>query len=415
MLHRPVSLFVGLRYTMARRGSPLVSFLGRVAMLGLILGVCLLTLVMSVMNGFDRELRDRILALVPHATINAVGPMHDWREVIRIAGKDPDVLGAAPYVRLQGMLVRGAKVKGVLLYAVDPARQGAVSEIRRFFDSGDLAALAKAPGGVLISKTFADELGAGTGDTLALVLPAESSQLAGSGVRLARLTVAGVFDTGTEIDQKLAFIGLAEGQKLAGLGDAVGGVQLRVDDLMKAWVVSQRLLEKLPQGLYARDWTSTHGNLFQAIHLSKQMVSLLLLIVIAVAAFNVVSTLMMAVLDKRGDIAILQTLGMTPADIARVFVFHGTAIGVIGTAIGALAGYVLSLYVTDIVQWLQGVLHYQFLKSDVYPVAFLPSDPRWGDFAAVCATAVVLSFLASLYPALRAARVQPAAALRYDA
>ncbi len=411
----PLSVFLGLRYGTARQGSPLVAFLSRVSALGLALGVALLILVLSVMNGFDREMRQRILAMVPHASIMAPGGIADWEGVVELAESADGVLAAAPYVQLQAMLMAGNRAQAVMLQGVIPEREAAMSIVDETMVSGSLQAMAEHDNAVVLSRLLADELGVSVGQSIALVLPAS----AGSGngrlaPRIQRAELVGIYQSNTEIDNFMAYLPLGFAQRLGQLGSSVHGVQLKVDDLMAAGRTARNVLTELPAELYVQDWMRSHGNLFEAIQLSKKLVSLLVFIIIAVAAFNVVTAMIMVVRDKQGDVAILQTMGLAQPDIMRLFVYQGLVIGLVGTALGALIGVLLASNITRLVRGLEGVLDYQFLKSEVYPVTYLPADIRAGDIALVCGTALALTLLATLYPAWRASRLLPAEVLRYD-
>lgn len=413
-MFRPLAIYLGLRYGTARSGTPLVGFLSRVSAVGLMLGVALLILVLAVMNGFDREMRERILSLVPHATINGIGGLQDWESVVEVASASNAVTGAAPYAQVQAMLMARNQARAVMLQGVVAKYESALSIVDETVVDGDFGALDKGSDGVVISRQQADALGLKVGDSLALVVPNRSGLSSSARPTIFKARVLAVYDSKTEIDNFLAYVPLEFAQRMAGLGDSVSGVQLRVDDLMLAGAIAREILNDLGPGLVTRDWTRTHGNLFEAIQLSKKLVSLLVFIIIAVAAFNVVTAMIMVVRDKRGDIAILQTMGMERAQIMRLFMCQGFVVGLIGTAAGVAVGVLLASYVTELVQWLEALLDYQFLKSDVYPVTYLPTDIRVGDVALVSLVAMVLTLVATLYPAWRAANVLPAEALRYD-
>ena len=411
----PLSIFLGLRYGTARQGSPLVAFLSRVSAFGLALGVALLILVLSVMNGFDREMRERILAMVPHASINAPGGFDQWPDVVAAAEQDNDVLGAAPYVQLQGMLMAGNRAQAVLLHGVIPQREVALSIIEETMVAGRFEDMRIDSNDVILSQIMANKLGVETGHTIAVVLPRSGDNSRGKLVpAIHRARVAGIYASNTEIDNFMVYLPLGFTQQIAGLGSTVHGVQLRVTDLMAAGQIARQLLAQLPGGFYSQDWMRSHGNLFEAIQLSKKLVSLLVFIIVAVAAFNVVTAMIMVVRDKQGDVAILQTMGLAQGEIMKLFVFQGLVIGLIGTAAGALVGMLLAVNITSLVHGLEVLLDYQFLKSDVYPVTYLPADIRLPDVALVCGTALVLTLLATLYPAWRASRLLPAEVLRYD-
>ncbi len=410
----PLSVFLGLRYGTARQGSPLVAFLSRVSAVGLALGVALLILVLSVMNGFDREMRQRILAMVPHASIMAPGGIEDWPGVVELAENADGVLGAAPYVQLQAMLMAGNRAHAVMLQGVIPEREAAMSIVQETMIEGSLQALAIDAGAVVLSRLLADQLGVSVGQSIAVVLPRSGSSDGRLAPMIQRAEVAGIYESNTEIDNFMTYIPLGFAQRLGQLGASVHGVQLKVNDLMAANRIAGKVLAELPPRYYVQDWMRSHGNLFEAIQLSKKLVSLLVFIIIAVAAFNVVTAMIMVVRDKQGDIAILQTMGLAQPDIMKLFVYQGLVIGLVGTSVGALIGLLLANNITSLVRGLERLLDYQFLKSEVYPVTYLPADIRAGDIALVCGTALVLTLLATLYPAWRASRLLPAEVLRYD-
>jgi len=409
-------LRVGLRYAGSSHRGALVAFISRVSMLGLVLGVALLIVVLSVMNGFDRELRERILSLVPHVSLQPSTPISDWSSLAAAIEAHPEVVAAAPYVDLQGLLMFRGKVVPALLHGVDPDAERRISAIDRYLESGRLEALAGPPDSVLLSASLARRLGVEPGAGVMVLVPDVNAE--GQVVpRAERLTLAGTFDTGTEVDNTLALIGLEAAARLRGHPGTVQGLRFQVRDLFLAPNVGREVVRGL-QGLgmdfYTLDWTRTHGNLYEAIQLSRNMVGILLFLIVAVAVFNVVSTLFLIVKDKEGDIAILRTLGASPASIMAIFMVQGTVIGLAGALAGGVAGCLLSLGVTDAVALLEKLLGVQFLKAEVYPVSYLPSDLAWRDVANVCGVALAMSFVATLYPSWRAARMQPAEVLRYE-
>lgn len=389
----------------------MVSFISRVSMAGLTLGVALLIVVLSVMNGFDRELRDHILGLVPQASVNSYQPMENWQEIAAEAEKHPRVLSSAPFIHLQGLLMNKGDVEAVLVHGVLSEREQSVSVIDEFLISGTLADLT--PGHIILGAELASVLGISEGDNISFIMPqaAVGSRLV---PKVKRFMVSGIFDSGTELDRHLSVIHIDDAGDLSGYGQAVQGVRLKVADLFDARSIVGEVVFGLPYGYFPRDWSRSHGNLFEAIQLSKRLVGMLLLIIIAVAAFNVVSTLILVVMDKQADIAILRTMGLSPKGVMGVYMVQGTLIGVIGTFIGAVVGLILALSVSDLVQYLESILSIQFLKSDVYPVNHLPSELQLLDVLLVCGTAIGMSFIATVYPAWRATRIQPAEALRHE-
>lgn len=407
-----LTFLVGRRYAVSRRHSQLVSFISSVSIAGLIIGVALLILVMAIMNGFDRELRERILGIMPHAAVYHRNGIADPQPLLEGMRQHSEVQSAVPFVRLQGLLSRHRQVAPVELYGLDADVATQRDMLERFLPQGVLATLAEHPQGVVIGVGLARSLGVSPGDRLTLVVPRRGQTAMAPAV--SALEVVGIFDSGTEIDNNFALTGLERASQLSEFPGSVSGIRLQMDDLFRAPVVVTELVRELAPGYYASDWTRTHGNLYQAIHMSKRMVGLLLFLIIAIAAFNLVSTLIMVVVDKRGDIAILRTLGASSAEIMGIFMVQGGLIGLIGTGLGVVIGVLLSLGVTDFVHGLERLLHIQFLQADVYPISYLPASIHWPDVVQLAATALVICLCASLYPAWRASRVQPAEALRYE-
>ncbi|SFO90800.1 lipoprotein-releasing ABC transporter permease subunit [Pseudomonas borbori] len=416
-MFRPLFVYIGTRYTRAKRRNHFVSFISLTSMIGLALGVLVMIVVLSVMNGFDHEMRTRVLGMVPHATVESATAIDDWRSLADTALENPQVLAVAPFSQMQGLLTNEGKVQKVLINAVDPLEEAKVSIIGDFFRQGRLQDLEAGAFGIVIGDKAAAKLGVGLGDKITFVAPEVTVTPAGMFPRLKRFTVVGIFHVGAgEIDGHVA---MTHVQDLARLqrrrADQVQGIRLKVADLFQAprtaWTLAQTLGER---DYYARDWTRTHGNLYQAIRMEKAMIGLLLLLIVAVAAFNIISTLVMVVTDKKGDIAILRTLGATPGQIMAIFMVQGTVIGVVGTLIGALLGIFAALNVSAGIAALERALGMRFLDADVYFIDYLPSQLMLADVLLVCAAALVLSFLATLYPAWRAARTQPAEALRYE-
>jgi lipoprotein-releasing system permease protein len=417
----PYPIFIGLLYTAAKRSSQLVSFISVISMAGMAVGVALLILVLSVMNGFDQEMRTRILGLVPHITIISYGDpsnqKQDWLQIERKILQHPEVKAVAPFVQLNAMLLRGNEVEGVMIYGIDPSREKDVSIIADYVEPQALLSLQdnskNNSHGILLGEALAKRLGVNTGDSINLMVPQENIQ-GRIMPKFSQLHVADVFRTGTELDQSVALISIQKALSLMPKDQRQLGMRVAVKNTFDARRIGWEISQNIPYGYTSRDWTRTHGNLYSAIQLSKRLVGLMLLTIIAVAAFNVVSALVMVVTDKRGDIAILRTAGASPGGIMAVFMVQGTLIALIGTTVGAVAGVVLSLSITEIVAMLEMLFNIQFLNSDVYPVDYLPADCRWQDVLLVCSTAFAMSVIATIYPAWRAARVQPADALRYD-
>ncbi|MDF2445350.1 MAG: Lipoprotein releasing system, transrane protein LolC/E family [Moraxellaceae bacterium] len=411
-MFKPAFLFIGLRYTRARRRNHFISFISLTSIIGLMLGVAVLITVLSVMNGFDRELKNRILGMVPQATLNAYEPFRNWQRVVDYAKREPGVEAAAPFNHLQGMIAANGLVSGAMVTGIEPAAEKQVSIIHRHFEEGRLEDLREGEFGMVLGSGLAASLGVRSGDKVTLVMPEASLSPAGVIPRFKRFTVVGIFKVGADIDGMLAYVNLHDAGRLLHIGDKVQGVRLRMHDLFEAQQISAALAARHPEFLYSTDWTQTHGNLFNAIKMEKAMMALLLLFIVAVAAFNIVSSLVMVVTDKKADIAILRTLGASPGTIMKIFMVQGTVVGVVGTLVGVLLGVLLSLTIGDIASGIEALFNVSLF--DAYFVNYLPSQLELDDVAWVSAVAFGLSFLATIYPARRAARVQPAEALRYE-
>jgi lipoprotein-releasing system permease protein len=416
-MFRPLFVFIGTRYTRAKRRNHFVSFISLTSMIGLALGVVVMIVVLSVMNGFDHEMRTRVLGMVPHATIESGEPINDWPALAARVKQNRQVEAVAPFIQMQGLLTNNGNVQKILLNAIDPVQERKVSIIDGFMKQGSLDDLVAGGFGVVIGDKAATKLGVGMGDKVTFVSPEVTVTPAGMFPRMKRFTVVGIFHVGAgELD---GYLGVTNLQDLARLHrwkpDQVQGLRLKFTDLFKAPRTAYDIAQNLGEHqYYSRDWTRTHGNLYQAIGMEKSIIGLLLLLIVAVAAFNIISTLVMVVNDKRGDIAILRTLGATPGQIMAIFMVQGTVIGVVGTLIGAGVGILAALNVSSAISALEGLIGHKFLNADVYFIDYLPSQLMTQDVLLVCGAALVLSFLATLYPAWRAARTQPAEALRYE-
>ncbi|MGA1561753.1 MAG: lipoprotein-releasing ABC transporter permease subunit [Gammaproteobacteria bacterium] len=413
---RPFSLFLGLRYVRSRRRNGFISFIAASSLLGIALGVTALITVLSVMNGFERELRGRILDMTAHATVQGLGgPLENWPSVREKALLHPEVLAAAPYIEEQGLLVVPGHSTGVLLRGVDPELEPSVSEMGEKLITGDWSVLNQERFNILLGADLASSLGVSVGDSVQLVVPRADASVLGVQPRMRQFHVQGLFRAGMyEYDSAMA---IAHHQDLAALfryGEAVSGVRLKVVDVDRAAAVAREIAYSLPEGARISDWTRNHRNLFTAIQMEKTVMFVILALIIAVAAFNIVSTMVMVVTDKRADIAILRTLGATPGVIQRIFLVQGIWIGLFGTLLGAIGGVALALNVETIVPWLEQLFNVQFLSADIYYITELPSDLRIADVLKICGLSFVLTILATIYPARRGARTEPAEALRYE-
>lgn len=409
---------IGLRYTRARRGARrnrFISFISGISMAGIALGVAALIIVLSVMNGFQKEVRDRMLSVLAHIEVfDYSGAMQDWQRVAAYAKRSPHVLAAAPYISGQAMLARDDTFRGVLVRGIDPALEDGVADIGREMRSGKLAALVAGEFNAVLGRGLATGLGVRVGDRVALIVPQGSVTPAGIVPRLRQFTVAGIFESGHfEYDSTLAFIHLDDAAKMFRV-DGVTGVRLKVDDLQSAPRIAHQLTDMLEGKLMVRDWSQQNQTWFAAVKTEKRMMFIILTLIIAVAAFNLVSTLVMTVTDKQSDIAILRTLGAVPGSVMKIFVVQGALVGLIGTALGVGFGALVAFNIDVIVPAIEHLFGVQFLPKEIYFITTLPSDPRAGDIAIIGVVSVVLSLLATLYPSWSAARVKPAEALRYE-
>ncbi|MFY0642183.1 MAG: lipoprotein-releasing ABC transporter permease subunit [Bermanella sp.] len=411
---KTLPIIIGLRYTGAKRRNHFISFISAISMAGLTLGVAVLILVLSVMNGFDRELRQRILGMVPHAALYSKDGLDNWQELANEVKTKPGIVGVAPFVNIQGMMSHKGRVQGVMVNGIEPDWEKKVSILPDFMKLGEFDSLAAGEYHIILGDLLARKLGVTLGEKVTLIMPEASLTPAGVMPRLKRFTVSGVFSVGAELDANFAYIHMVDAAKMARMKHPVQGLRLKTEDLFQAPRIAWNLTFDLDASITSSDWTRTHGNLFQAIQMEKTMIGLLLLIIVAVAAFNIVSTLVMVVTDKQGDIAILRTLGMSPGSIMRVFMVQGSVIGVVGILLGTSLGIILALTVTDIIAGVERLLDVQFLNANVYFISYLPSELKWQDVMIVTGSGLLMSFLATLYPAYRASKVKPAEALRYD-
>ena len=413
-MFRPLEFFIGLRYTRAKRRNHFISFISLVSILGIAVGVTALITVISVMNGFDRELKDRILGMVAHATVEGVDEsVRDWPQALARAERNPHVLGAAPYVEREAML-QGERVSGAIVRGVLPEYEPHVSEIDRKMVVGKLDDLSAGSFNIILGRELAMKLGVSVGDHATLITPEVSTSPMGVQPRFKRFTVSGIFEVGMqEYDDALAVVHMKDAQTLYRL-DGPSGIRLRLDDMFRAWSVARELSGQLGQAYRVSDWMQGHSNFFKAIAMEKKVMFLILSLIVAVAAFNLVSTLVMLVTDKQADIAILRTLGQSPRSIMGVFMVQGVLVGTLGIALGVLFGVLLAANLPEIVRWIEQAFGVSFLSADVYYISEVPSQLEWSDVSWITLTAFLFCILATLYPAWRAARIEPAAALRYE-
>jgi lipoprotein-releasing system permease protein len=409
-------LFVGLRYTRARQRTRFISVISLISVIGIALGMTVLITVLSVFNGFQREVRTRMLSAVAHVQISGLGEtLRDWPSVSASAAKHPHVVAAAPYVSAQGLLTSGGKVRGTFLRGIDPAQEGKVSEIGAHMRSGTLDDLRSGEYNVALGAPLARALGVVVGDRVVLVAPQGQVTPAGILPRLRQFTVTGIFEVGHyEIDAGLAVVHIEDAQRLYRMDGQVSGVRLKLDDLFLARQVARDLLVQLPPEVSVSDWSQFNATYFRAVELEKRMMSLLLFFIIAIAAFNMVSSLFMVVKEKQADIAILRTMGASPGDVMRIFMVQGTLIGAMGVGCGIVFGILGAINVASIIAFIENLFHVKFMPQDVYQIADLPSQLQAGDVVLTAVVAFTLSILATLYPSYRASQVNPAEALRYE-
>jgi lipoprotein-releasing system permease protein len=414
----PFELRIGWRYTRAGRSTRrngFISFISGVSMLGIALGVAALIIVLSVMNGFQKEVRDRMLSVVSHIEIySASGALPDPAQTIREARANPEVVGAAPFISMQALLARGEDMKGALVRGIDPALEPQVTDMAGGAQQAVLARLVPGGFGIVLGGELARNMGVQAGDQVTLIAPGGQVTPAGVVPRLKQMTVVGTFESGHyEYDSALVFMHLEDAQRMFRL-EGPSGVRLKLRDLQQARTVGRQLAQQLSGDMLVRDWTQQNRTWFAAVQVEKRMMFIILTLIVAVAAFNLVSTLVMTVTDKRADIAILRTLGASPGSIMGIFVVQGAMVGVIGTLAGLLLGLGVALNIDVIVPALEQALGAHFLPQDIYVISRMPSDPRSADIVPVALISLVLSFVATIYPSWRASQVNPAEALRYE-
>ncbi|MBB3046298.1 lipoprotein-releasing system permease protein [Litorivivens lipolytica] len=404
---------IGFRYFFSRRRDRFLSVVTWISLLGMAVGITSLIVVMSVMNGFEAELRNRVLSLVPHGFVD--GPdrrLEDWSALMKTVSEQSSVRGVSPYTGTAAMLVRGDRLRGIQLYGIDPATEGSVSDIEQQMVDGNY--LDKPRFEILLGDILARRLQLTVGDRVTLVLPTVTVTPLGLFPQEKTLEVAGIFSAGADVDGNTAFVHLKVGQRLLRLGNAVNGLRVEFDDLFAAPEELAKLANLLPAGVETQSWAQTQGSLFQAVKMEKRMVRLLLFFIVVIAAFNIISILTMAVSQRRPAIAVLRTMGATPTTIVRIFLVYGLLTAVLGIALGALIGVPVAMNVSELIAFLESSLGMKVFNPDVYFISAIPSVFRWLDFALIVSVALALSVLATLYPAWQSARIEPAEALRYD-
>ncbi|QRN03332.1 lipoprotein-releasing ABC transporter permease subunit [Legionella sp. MW5194] len=414
-MFKPLAFYIGLRYTRAKKRNHFVSFISLSSMLGIALGVMVLITVLSVMNGFDEEIHKRFFGMAPEITVSGLdGKISNWQALDKKLMTFPDVKAVAPYVGAQGLLTHDGQVLPIVLTGVLPEKEQAVTHLKEKMLAGELADLKHF--GLILGRGLADSLGLMIGDKVTIMIPQATVTPAGMIPRFKRFTVVGVFSAGTgfNFDTKLAFINLGDAQKLLQLGDQVSGVKMKIKEIYKAPELSHEISKRLGDGYEVGNWTEQFGPFFQAVKMEKTMMFLILLLIIAVAAFNLVSSLVMVVNDKQAEIAILRTIGATPSMILKIFIVQGLMVGVVGTLLGLIGGIILASNATAIVNHLQSLFHVQVLSSSIYFVDYLPSKIMWVDLVQICGLALLMSFIATIYPAWRASRTVIAEALHYE-
>ncbi len=415
-MFKPLIVYIGLRYTRAKRRTGFISFITLTSVLGIALGVTALITVLSVMNGYEAELRERILGMTAHATITGEGgQLRDWRALEAPLRDEKHVLGWAPYVEGQAMLNSDQRVSGALLRGILPEYESRVSDVAQHMVAGRLDDLKPGGFGIVLGEELANYLGVSLGDKVTVITPQLTSTPAGTLPRLKRFTVVGLFKVGMfEYDRNMAMIQIDDAARLLRMDDAVSGLRLKLDDMLKAREIIREIGPKLPGRYFISDWTQAHSNFYLAVQTEKRVMFIILLMIVAVAAFNIVSTLVMVVTDKRADIAILRTQGLTPTDVMGIFMVLGTLIGLFGAVLGCIGGVSLALNVETIVPAIERAFNVHFMPGDVYYISELPSKLLWSDVWQVTGVAFLLSLLATIYPAWQASRIRPAEELRYE-
>jgi len=412
-----LAMMIGLRYSRAERRNGFISFISAISILGVAIGVWVLISVISIMNGFGNELRGRILDVAPHVTITGQGnQLEDWQGLAALVDDNAEIVGRAPYIYAQGLLTFNSAVTGSLVKGVLPEEESKVSKIAKHMDVGSFELLQKGKYNVVLGRGLANTIGAGIGDKVTFISPQGQSGPAGLMPRLRRFTVAGVFGGlgPDEFDSNLAYIHMADAAKLYKTKTRVSGLRLKLKDEFLAREVSAQLADKFEYRYFVNNWTTQHRTFFRALEIERRMVFIVLFLIVAIAAFNIVSTLIMVVTDKRADIAILRTLGLSPSKVMGIFFVQGVTSGVVGTVVGTIAGVVTALKLPAIIAFIEGLIGDELLPASVYIVTDFPAELRWGDVSVIVIASLTMSMLATLYPAWRASKTEPAKALRYE-
>ncbi|NJC35716.1 lipoprotein-releasing system permease protein [Xanthomonas arboricola] len=413
-MFKPIPVAIGLRYLRAKRRNGFISFISMASILGIALGVTVLITTLAVMSGFQKEIRDRLLQMAAHATVSADGaPMHDWQHAVEVAMADPRIAGAAPYIETESLL-QGPRKQPAIVRGIVPAEEGKVSVLAKKMQQGSVDSLTPGSYNIVIGKELAIWLGVDVGDSIVVLLSDTQATPLGAMPRLKRFTVSGIFEAGyNEIDRGLAVVNMQDLARVLRM-DGVTGVRLRLHDMDQAWPVARDLAVKLHGPYRVSDWTQENANLYHSLKMEKTVMGILLSLIVAMGAFNLVSSQVMLVTDKQADIAILRTLGLSPAGVMQVFMVQGSLIGFMGTIMGVIGGIVLTLNLERILSVIETIFSVKLLPEDVYYITGLPTDMQTQDVVVITVVALVMSFLATLYPAWRASRTQPAEALRYE-
>ncbi|WAH66417.1 lipoprotein-releasing ABC transporter permease subunit [Xanthomonas hortorum] len=413
-MFKPIPVAIGLRYLRAKRRNGFISFISMASILGIALGVTVLITTLAVMSGFQKEIRDRLLQMAAHATVSADGaPMRDWQHAVEVATADPRIAGAAPYIETESLL-QGPRKQPAIVRGIIPAEEGKVSVLAKKMQQGSVDSLTPGSYNIVIGKELAIWLGVDVGDSIVVLLSDTQATPLGAMPRLKRFTVSGIFEAGyNEIDRGLAVVNMQDLARVLRM-DGVTGVRLRLHDMDQAWTVARDLAIKLHGSYRVSDWTQENANLYHSLKMEKTVMGILLSLIVAMGAFNLVSSQVMLVTDKQADIAILRTLGLSPAGVMQVFMVQGSLIGFMGTIMGVIGGIVLTLNLERILGVIETIFSVKLLPEDVYYITGLPTDMQTQDVVVITVVALVMSFLATLYPAWRASRTQPAEALRYE-